>query len=102
MEEERNNLQSELQRMNQEGSQSDVSENIKEQQKELIDTVHHKNKQLSDLLRDIEAVEKENLLLREELSKARDELTEATNQFAAMSDEIAISEAKLKESLGIF
>lgn len=36
------------------GSESDVSETIKDQHRELVQTVHNKNKQISDLLRDIE------------------------------------------------
>lgn len=35
-------------------SDSDISEAIKDQQKELMETVRTKNKQISDLLHDIE------------------------------------------------
>lgn len=54
MEQERDQLQLELQRAFQEGSQSDISESVREQQKELIETLHHKNKQISSLLKDLE------------------------------------------------
>lgn len=36
------------------GSESDISETVRDQQRELVQTVHNKNKQISDLLRDIE------------------------------------------------
>lgn len=36
------------------GSESDISETIRDQQRELVETIHNKNKQISDLLRDIE------------------------------------------------
>lgn len=54
IEQERNNLLLELQTTHQDGSQSDISENIKEQHQELMETLHHKNKQLQNLLEDIE------------------------------------------------
>lgn len=48
-------MQNEIQSMPHEiGSESDISETIRDQQRELVQTVHNKNKQISDLLRDIE------------------------------------------------
>lgn len=48
-------MQNEIQSMPRDvASESDVSETIKDQQQELVQTVHNKNKQISDLLRDIE------------------------------------------------
>lgn len=49
-------LQSELNAAIQQGddSRSDISESLVEQHKELVNTVSHKNKQISDLLNDIE------------------------------------------------
>lgn len=49
-------LQSELHAAIQHGddSRSDISESLAEQHKELVNAVHHKNKQISDLLNDIE------------------------------------------------
>lgn len=54
VEQERDQLQIELQRALQDGSQSDISESIKDQHKELVETLHHKNKQIGSLLTDIE------------------------------------------------
>jgi gas vesicle protein len=51
---EKNRLVNELQLANQDDNHSDVSETVKEQHKELVNSVHNKNKQISDLLRDIE------------------------------------------------
>lgn len=56
LEQEKEQLQYELQTNLQDGSQSDVSEAVREQHKELIDALHHKNKQMSSLLRDIEVI----------------------------------------------
>lgn len=36
------------------GSESDNSESLRDQQRELVETIHNKNKQISDLLRDAE------------------------------------------------
>lgn len=54
VEQEKNRLINELQLINQDDTKSDISDNVKEQHKELVNTLHTKNKQLSDLLRDIE------------------------------------------------
>lgn len=55
MEQENRSLQNEIQSMPHEiGSESDISETVRDQQRELVQTVHNKNKQISDLLRDIE------------------------------------------------
>lgn len=55
LEEENRHLQDEIQSIPQDlASESDLSETVKDQQQELVQTVHNKNKQISDLLRDIE------------------------------------------------
>lgn len=59
-EQERDQLQLELQKALQDGSQSDISESVKEQQKQLIKTLHYKNEQISSLLKDLEV---DNLFL---------------------------------------
>lgn len=54
MERENNLLHQELQSKGQDGSESDVSETIREQHRELVEVVQNKNKHISELLRDIE------------------------------------------------
>ncbi|CAH0553139.1 unnamed protein product [Brassicogethes aeneus] len=92
-------LQKQLQNKVQEGSESDISETVREQHKELIEVVQNKNKQISDLLQDIEEVEKENLILRDKLSKIRDDLATATDEINLMTERLNGSNVKLAESL---
>lgn len=55
LQQENRRLQNEIDSMPHEiGSESDISENLRDQQRELVQTVHNKNKQISELLRDIE------------------------------------------------
>lgn len=56
LEDERKHLQSELQVVDRDDSQSDISETIKDQHKKLIEAIHEKNKQISQLLDDMEVV----------------------------------------------
>lgn len=48
------------------------------------------------------AVEKENLMLREKLSNARDELSDATTQLTKISDEISSYKVRLDETTGMY
>lgn len=57
LEDERKHLQSELQVSDRDDSQSDISETIKDQHKKLIEAIHEKNKQISQLLDDIEVIQ---------------------------------------------
>ncbi|CAH2009812.1 unnamed protein product [Acanthoscelides obtectus] len=66
-------------------SESDVSESVKDRQRELLETIQNKNKQISDLLNDIEDVEKENSVLRDKLTTVRDELALATKEITSMT-----------------
>ncbi|KAH0821762.1 hypothetical protein GEV33_001029 [Tenebrio molitor] len=95
---EKNRLVNELQLANQDDNHSDVSETVKEQHKELVNSVHNKNKQISDLLRDIEASEKENIVLREKLTNVRDELAIATKELTLLTENLKGSKIQLNES----
>lgn len=57
VEQERDHLQLELQRALQDGSQSDVSESLKEEHKQLVAMLHNKNKHISNLLKELEVGE---------------------------------------------
>ncbi|XP_056644391.1 centrosomal protein of 290 kDa [Diorhabda sublineata] len=99
IEKENKRLQHELQSVPQEAtSESDYSESIKDQQKELVETLHNKNRQISDLLREIEEVENENTVLRDKLSKVRDELSVATKEIVSMVDSLKVKDEKLREN----
>lgn len=54
LEKERIHLQNEVQSLQQDDTQSDLSETVKEQHRELIDNLHNKNRQISNLLNEIE------------------------------------------------
>lgn len=54
LENERIHLQNEVQSLQQDDTQSDLSETVKEQHRELIDNLHNKNRQISNLLNEIE------------------------------------------------
>ncbi|KAJ8968110.1 hypothetical protein NQ314_002465 [Rhamnusium bicolor] len=79
-------------------SESDVSETIRDQQKELVETIHSKNKQISDLLQDIEEVEKDNFVLRNKLSNVRDELATATKEMVTMTEILKAKDTALEEN----
>ncbi|KAJ3666880.1 hypothetical protein Zmor_002307 [Zophobas morio] len=100
LEQEKNRLISELQVASQDDTRSDVSETVKEQHKELVNTVHVKNKQISDLLRDIEATEQDNVILREKLTTVRDELATATKELTLLTENFKASKIEQEESLG--
>ncbi|KAG5876194.1 hypothetical protein JTB14_001937 [Gonioctena quinquepunctata] len=99
LEQDNRRLQNELQSGSHEkGSESDISETTKDKQKELVESLHNKNKQISDLLRDIEDVERENLVLRDKISKVKDELSVATKEMTAMTEILESKEEILKEN----
>lgn len=55
LQQENRRLQNEIQSMpNEIGSESDISETVRDQQRELVETINNKNKQISELLKDIE------------------------------------------------
>ncbi|XP_017769408.1 PREDICTED: LOW QUALITY PROTEIN: centrosomal protein of 290 kDa-like [Nicrophorus vespilloides] len=97
LEEERVHLQNELQYSQRDESGSDISEVIKDQHKDLIENVHQKNGQISQLLMDIETVEADNLVLRTKLSAVRDELSDATENLEKEVENGRINGVKLKD-----
>lgn len=64
LKQEKNQLLNEIQ-LTQDDNHSDVSESVKDQHNELMKTLHNKNKQISDLLHDIEVsrISRRTLLL---------------------------------------
>nr|XP_023021894.1 uncharacterized protein LOC111510227 [Leptinotarsa decemlineata] len=78
-------------------SESDVSETGKEQRNQLLESLNTKNKQISDLLMDIEGVEKENFALRQKISKVKDELLAATEEMTSVTKTLESKEKCLKE-----
>ncbi|CAG9857013.1 unnamed protein product [Phyllotreta striolata] len=88
LEQENKRLRNELQSRPQDGidTESDTSETIKDKQKELAETLHNKNRQISSLLRDIEDVEKENAILRDNVVKLKEELSVATREIESTTE----------------
>ncbi|VEN56292.1 unnamed protein product [Callosobruchus maculatus] len=79
-------------------SESDISESVKDRQRELLETIQNKNKQISDLLNDIEDVEKENSVLRDKLTTVRDELALATKEITSMTELLKEKDAIISEN----
>ncbi|KAK9884909.1 hypothetical protein WA026_009147 [Henosepilachna vigintioctopunctata] len=99
LEREKNLLEHDLQASKHDGSvSSDVSDTVKDQHKELVENVHNKNKQISDLLQDIEEVEKDNVVLREKLANVRDELAVATSEIQCQTEKLVSLDLQLKDS----
>ncbi|KAF5307268.1 hypothetical protein FQR65_LT06984 [Abscondita terminalis] len=72
-------------------SNSDISESVTDQYKELIRTIQHKNKQISQLLDDIQVfVEKECVTLQDQVSKLKDELLDASNHISSMTNDYSL------------
>nr|CAD7456946.1 unnamed protein product [Timema tahoe] len=59
-----------------------------EKQREMAESIRQKNKHISQLLNDLEAVEKENRVLQEKLTSLRDELSEATRHMTEVTGEL--------------
>ncbi|KAJ8934432.1 hypothetical protein NQ318_017133 [Aromia moschata] len=78
-------------------SESEASETMRDQHRELVETIRNKNKQISDLLRDIEEVEKENFIMRDKLSNVRDELASATKEITTMTEILRERDAILED-----
>nr|XP_022901566.1 centrosomal protein of 290 kDa isoform X1 [Onthophagus taurus] len=97
LEKDRNHLQNELESLQKDDVQSELSENTKDQHKELIGTIRHKNNQISQLLNDIEMVEGENLQLKEQILVVKDKLEDATKQINEMTKEFLASNVKFEE-----
>lgn len=57
LESDNKDLQNELRVLDKDDTHSDISEAIKDQHKDLIDSIHEKNKQISQLLDEIEVIE---------------------------------------------
>ncbi|XP_050500647.1 centrosomal protein of 290 kDa [Diabrotica virgifera virgifera] len=101
VEQENKRLQNELQTMPHDaGSESDYSESIRDRQKELVETLHNKNTQISDLLRDIEEVEQENIVLREKFTKVKDELSSVTKDLEKLKDLLSEKDEEIKDQAG--
>ncbi|XP_072379937.1 centrosomal protein of 290 kDa isoform X2 [Diabrotica undecimpunctata] len=101
LEQENKRLQNELQTMPHDaGSESDYSESIRDRQKELVETLHNKNIQISDLLRDIEEVEQENIVLREKLTRVKDELSLAMKDLENLKDLLSGKDEEIKDQAG--
>ncbi|GJQ81526.1 hypothetical protein Trydic_g4888 [Trypoxylus dichotomus] len=96
-ESERVHLQNELQSLQQDDSRSDLSETVKEQNKELIDAIQNKNRHISKLLNEIEVIENENVILKENLANTRDKLAEATTEINKFSMELVANKVKMDE-----
>lgn len=71
LEEERIHLQNELQSLQQEDARSDLSETVKEQHRELVDSVHNKNRQISKLLNEIEVGRSLNIFYNQIILQSR-------------------------------
>ncbi|XP_063223757.1 centrosomal protein of 290 kDa-like [Bacillus rossius redtenbacheri] len=67
----------------------DSPELTAEKHRELVESIRHKNKHISQLLNDVEKVEGENEALREKLVSLRDELSEAARQMTEVAGELA-------------
>ncbi|XP_030746572.1 centrosomal protein of 290 kDa [Sitophilus oryzae] len=59
--------------------------------------IQSKNRQISDLLNDLEEVEKENLSLREKLVEVKNELSQATEEISSILEVVKSKEAALQE-----
>ncbi|KAK4881329.1 hypothetical protein RN001_004648 [Aquatica leii] len=82
-------------------SHSDISESATDQYKELIQTIQHKNKQISQLLDDIQVVENECVNLQDKVSKLKDELVDASNQISTMTNDYSMLKIELNEKAEI-
>ncbi|CAG9760704.1 unnamed protein product [Ceutorhynchus assimilis] len=80
-------------------SESDTSSqtNFHQDRSHMIELVHSKNQQISDLLKDIEDSENENVILREKLSEAKDQLATATIEITTMTETLKNYEIVAKE-----
>ncbi|XP_069705746.1 centrosomal protein of 290 kDa isoform X2 [Periplaneta americana] len=95
LEREKAELQRELSALQSESSEhhsalqrTDSPEFSAEKHQEMADMIRQKNKHISQLLNDVETIEKENVMLREKLSTLRDELSEATKHMTEMTGEL--------------
>nr|CAD7393738.1 unnamed protein product [Timema cristinae] len=59
-----------------------------EKQREMAESIRQKNKHISQLLNDLEGLEKENRVLQEKLTSLRDELSEATRHMTEVTGEL--------------
>ncbi|XP_031338487.1 centrosomal protein of 290 kDa isoform X2 [Photinus pyralis] len=101
VEEENTHLKSEIQSILSQGdeSRSDMSEATTDQYKELVQTVQLKNKQISQLLDDIQIIEKENIVLQEMISKLKDELLDASKQLSTMTKDYSALKVEFNDKL---
>ncbi|KAK5649525.1 hypothetical protein RI129_000554 [Pyrocoelia pectoralis] len=101
VEEENTHLKIEIQSILTQGdeSRSDMSEATADQHKELVQTVQQKNKQISQLLDDIQIIEKENIDLQEMVSKLKDELSDASKQLSTMTNDFSGLKIELSDKL---
>ncbi|KAI5750455.1 hypothetical protein M8J76_015678 [Diaphorina citri] len=91
LEREKVELQRELTALQQEISEQQESKTNNtestEHYQELLEAISQKNKHISQLLVDVEVIERENTELRKTLSSAKDELSDATHHLESLSNE---------------
>ncbi|XP_050302755.1 centrosomal protein of 290 kDa isoform X2 [Anthonomus grandis grandis] len=80
-------------------SDSDVSSaiNLNHEQSSLVEMIQSKNQQITDLLKDLEDIENENLALNNTLIEAKDELALATAQISHMIETLKYEDALIME-----
>ncbi|KAL1494591.1 hypothetical protein ABEB36_010164 [Hypothenemus hampei] len=81
-------------------SESDVSSSTNIYHREnvsMIDLVHAKNEQISGLLKDLEGMENENIILKDKLTEVKDQLAIATKEITDMTQTLKNEEIKLEE-----
>ncbi|XP_048522756.1 centrosomal protein of 290 kDa [Dendroctonus ponderosae] len=78
-------------------SEGSSSVNLHQERSSMIELVHSKNQQISDLLKDIEEMETENTVLRDKLVEAKDQLAAATKEITATTEKLKTLENLLEE-----
>ncbi|XP_066247747.1 centrosomal protein of 290 kDa [Euwallacea similis] len=80
-------------------SESDSSSqtHLQQEHTNMMDLVHTKNQQITDLLRDIEDLENENMILKDKLTEAKEQLSTATREITSMTLTLREKQELLKE-----
>ncbi|XP_039287581.1 centrosomal protein of 290 kDa [Nilaparvata lugens] len=104
LEQEKNEVQRELAALQretrelQEGRMRSSSPDMaSEKVQELTEAVRQKNKHITQLLSDIETIERENTILKEKLSSVKDELEDATHQMTKLAGDSTSLHHTVKE-----
>lgn len=100
LQEENNQLQSEL-ASGQNGDSDSQSESQIQPDQEMIESIRQKNKQISHLLTDIETTEKDNIVLQENVTSLKNELSSATENVIQLTTEIKALKVTLQENDGL-